>query len=112
MQSFERVGHNVIKSLNADGVLENKRYAIAGMPSRRLSMCSTSLAPLAALLGKSVTRVVGQNVANLHFCPSPKKKICISVPEKRLTVPFCNQRWCFLSRDRKGGTECRIFYSW
>ena len=53
------------------------------------------------------------------FLSRSQEKMCTSVPEKRLTVPFGNQRRYFLSRDRtskkwdrtskkrdrKGGTE-------
>ena len=50
----------------------NGQPQLASMSDRKLSMRSTTLAPLVALL--VVSRVVGQNVANLHFCPGHKKK--------------------------------------
>ena len=77
------------------------------MSSRKLSMCSTTLAPLVALL--VVSRVVGQNVANLHFCPGPKKKCALLSQKNDLLSRFVINGGIFCpgTERRKSGTERR-----
>ena len=87
-------------------LVQTVKSKLASMSSRKLSsMCSTTLAPLALV----VSRVVGQNVANLHFCPGPKKK-CALLSQKndllsRLVIN--GGIFCPGTERRKSGTERR-----
>ena len=79
----------------------------SSMSNRRLSMCSTTLAPLVVLL--VVSRVVGQNVANLHFCPGPKKKFALLSHKNDLLsrLVINGGIFCPGTERRKSGTERR-----
>ena len=135
-------------SLNVDGVLENERYATTSRRARamhrrvarwtgssddrhwsqRSATTREHVGPKAvnALHNASAfggaTRCIascGTECRKFAFLSRSQEKMYTSVPEKRLTVPFGNQRRYFLSRDRtskkwdrtskkrdrKGGTE-------